>query len=247
MSSHRYHTDYLFPGALLVATAESTSVSVSETRAAYGRWARAYDWLCRLLPGLEGLRASAVAALDLERGDTVVDLGCGTGANLPHLREAVGPTGTVIGVDLTPGMLARAEDRVDAAGWRNVHLVQGDAARPPVDGIDAVLGTFVVGMLPDPAAGVRAWLDCLDSGGRVSVLEATRTTHPAGGLLNPVFDSFVAAGAPGEANGGDASRALDARVTEARDALAADGTLLRDERRVAGFVRSFVATRDDDS
>lgn len=216
---------------------------VAETQAAYGRWARAYDWLVRLLPGLDGLRARAVAGLDLGAGDTAVDLGCGTGANLPHLREAVGPTGTVVGVDLTPGMLARAERRVEAAGWENVHLVRGDAARPPVDGVDGVLGTFVVGMLDDPAGGVRAWLDCLRPGGRVAVLEATRTTHRLGGLLNPVFGSLVAAGAPGGGgSGGDASRVLDARVAAARDALAADGSLRRDERRVAGFVRSFVAT-----
>ena len=225
----------------MVRTAESGTVTVSETQAAYGRWARAYDWLVRLLPGLDGLRAGAVASLDLSPGDTVVDLGCGTGANLPHLRDAVGPTGTVVGVDLTPGMLAQAARRVEAAGWRNVHLVQGDAARPPVADADGVLGTFVVGMLDDPGRGVRAWLDCLNPGGRVSVLEATRTTRTVVGLLNPVFDSLVAAGAPGDGGGSEASRALDARVTEARDALAAEGTLLRDERRVAGFVRSFVA------
>jgi ubiquinone/menaquinone biosynthesis C-methylase UbiE len=229
----------------LVATAELWAVTVSETQAAYGRWARAYDWLCRLLPGLDGLRAGAVASLDLERGDTVVDLGCGTGANLPHLRNAIGRTGTVVGVDLTPGMLAQAEQRVETAGWRNVHLVQGDAARPPVEDVDGVLGTFVVGMLPDPGAGVGAWLDCLNPGGRVAVLEATRTTHPLGGLLNPVFDSLVSAGAPGSADASDAARALDARVTDARDALATDGRLLRDERQVGGFVRSVVAERAD--
>jgi ubiquinone/menaquinone biosynthesis C-methylase UbiE len=227
----------------LVATTESLTVTVSETQAAYGRWARAYDWICRLLPGLDGLRAGAVASLGLDHGDTVVDLGCGTGANFPHLRAAVSPSGTVVGVDLTSGMLAQAAQRIETAGWRNVHLVQGDAARPPVADVDCVLWTFVVGMLDDPASGVRAWLDCLTPGGQVAVLEATRTTHPLGGLLNPVFDSFVAAGAPGSSAGNEAARALDARVTEARDALAAHGTLLRDERRVAGFVRSLVAEK----
>lgn len=222
--------------------------TVAATQAAYGRWARAYDWLVRLLPGLDGLRASVVADLDLSPGDTVVDLGCGTGANLPHLREAVGPTGTVVGVDLTPGMLARAERRVEAAGWRNVHLVRGDAARPPVGGVDGVLGTFVVGMLADPASGARAWLDCLNPGGRVAVLEATRSTHSAGRRLNRAFDALVAAGAPGGGStgggggsgGGGASRTLDERVTAARDALAADGDLRRDDRRVLGFLRTVV-------
>jgi len=227
----------------LVATAERSPVTVAETQSAYGRWARAYDWLCRLLPGLDGLRAGAVATLDLSPGDTVVDLGCGTGANLPHLREAVGPTGTVVGVDITAGMLGQAEQRVAAAGWRNVHLVQGDASRPPVDDVDGVLGTFVVGMLADPAAAVQAWLDYLNPGGRVAVLEATRTRNAIAGPLNAVFDRLVATGAPGGTGGSDASRALDARVTEARDALAVEGRLLRDERRVAGFVRSFVAEK----
>jgi len=211
-------------------------VTVAETQSAYGRWARAYDWVCRLLPGLDGLRADAVAALDLAPGDTVVDLGCGTGANLPHLREAVGPTGTVVGVDLTPGMLTRAEQRVGGQGWRNVNLVVGDAARPPVADVDGVLGSFVVGMLPDPGAAVRAWLECLPPGGRVAVLEASRTDRPGLRPLNRAFDRLVAAGAPG--GGGTApSRVLDERIDAARGALAAGSGLAVDDRRVAGFVR----------
>jgi hypothetical protein len=67
----------------------------------------------------------------------------------------------------------------------------------------------------------------------VAFLEATRSTHPAAGALNRAFDAFVAAGAPGDAAGREASRSLDERVTAARDALAAAGTLTADERRVA--------------
>jgi len=213
-------------------------VSVADTQQFYGRWARAYDWLCRLLPGLGGLRRRAVDALELERGDTVVDLGCGTGANLPHLRDAVGPEGAVVGVDLTPGMLAQASERVERAGWENVHLALGDAARPPVEDVDGILGTFVVGMLDDPAAGVRAWRESVRPGGRVAVLEAGRTDRGAAGALNRIFDRLVAAGAPGD--GGDApSRTLDERIDAARSALAENGGLTVDERRVAGFVRVF--------
>jgi SAM-dependent methyltransferase len=228
------------PGGFFGAHRLPVAVSVADTQQFYGRWARAYDWLCRLLPGLGSLRARAVDSLDLDPGDTVVDLGCGTGANLRHLREAVGPTGTVVGVDLTPGMLSQARERVDRAGWENVHLVQGDAARPPVSGVDAVLGTFVVGMLDDPASGVEAWLDATD-GGRVAFLEATRSTHPAAGALNRAFDAFVAAGAPGDGADRKASKSLDERVTAARDALAERGELVVDERRVGAFVRVVAA------
>ncbi|MFB6071485.1 MAG: class I SAM-dependent methyltransferase [Halobacterium sp.] len=213
-------------------------MSAAATQSFYGRWARAYDWLCRLLPGLDGLRKHAVDALDLSAGDTVVDLGCGTGANLRHLRAAVGPSGTVVGVDLTPGMLARAGERVERAGWRNVHLVRGDAAGPPVDDVDAVLATFVVGLLPDPGAGVAAWTDAVGPGGRVAVLEAGRSNHAVAGRLNGAFDALVGAWNPG--GRGDApSRTLDARIDAARDALDANANEVREERRAGGFLRLF--------
>jgi ubiquinone/menaquinone biosynthesis C-methylase UbiE len=218
-------------------------MSVAETQAFYGRWARAYDWLCRLLPGLGSIRALAVDALALSPGDTVVDLGCGTGANLPHLRERVGSDGLVVGVDLTPGMLQQAERRVKREGWENVHLVRGDAARPPVEDVDAMLGSFVVGMLSEPGLAVERWTDCLSPGGRVAVLEAGRSNHSVAGGLNRAFDAFVAAGAPGD-RGGSASRALDAHIDAARDALATQTRLTRDERRVGGFVRIVSGTAD---
>jgi phosphatidylethanolamine/phosphatidyl-N-methylethanolamine N-methyltransferase len=165
-------------------TAADRAARAASVQSFYGRWATLYDGLARFTPGIGRLRREAVAALSLDRGDTVVDLGCGTGANLPYLREAVGPEGTVVGVDLTRGMLARAQRLVDAAGWRNVHVVQGDATRPPVPGrvaagdrvtdgvggvdagdraddgvggVDGVLASFVVGMLEDPAAAVADW------------------------------------------------------------------------------------------
>jgi demethylmenaquinone methyltransferase/2-methoxy-6-polyprenyl-1,4-benzoquinol methylase len=67
-------------------------------------------------------RQQALAALALQPGVTVVDVGCGTGASLPVLVPAVGPSGRVVGVDASPGMLAKAEARVRRHGWQNVVL-----------------------------------------------------------------------------------------------------------------------------
>lgn len=213
-------------------------VTVAETQAFYGRWARAYDWFSQLVPVIGSLRGEAADALALTAGDTVVDLGCGTGANLGYLRERVGPDGTVVGVDLTPGMLAQARARVERTGWRNVHLVRGDAARPPVDDVDGILGSFVVGLLADPAAAIDEWVDCLAPDGHVAVLEAGSSDHGLAQPLNRAFDAFVAAGSPGDGRQ-DPARELDRHIDEARGALADHARLTRDERRAAGFIRLF--------
>ena len=97
------------------------------------------------VPVVRPWRARCVVELALSPGDTVVDMGCGTGANFPALREQVGPSGTVVGVDLVGSMLRQARQRVEQNGWENVHIVQGDATRPPVEAADALTSTFVVG------------------------------------------------------------------------------------------------------
>jgi SAM-dependent methyltransferase len=207
-------------------------------QAFYSRWARWYDSLARNAPGVRRLRAETVAALDLSPGDTVVDLGCGTGANLGYLRDRVGPEGRVVGVDAAPGAVARARDHVDGAGWANVAVCRGDATRPPVDRADAVLATFLVGMLPDPAATVDTWLDTLDPR-RVALMDLARSHHSLGRRLNPLFRVGVALSAPPGTrahHGASPTRALDRRVAAAHRRLLHRCTATTHDRRALGFV-----------
>ncbi|PSP61515.1 alkanonic acid methyltransferase, partial [Halobacteriales archaeon QH_8_67_36] len=139
----------------------------------YERWATVYDRVAGL-PGLRSWRASAVDALDPSPGDTVVEMGSGTGANVPELRERVGPAGRVVGLDVTAEMLRAARRHPDRAG-PGVEYLRADATRPPVRDVDAVLGTFVAGIFPDPAAAVDTWCDCLVPGGRVALLNFQRS------------------------------------------------------------------------
>jgi phosphatidylethanolamine/phosphatidyl-N-methylethanolamine N-methyltransferase len=166
----------------------------SEAQTFYGRWARLYDAIATL-PGIGSWRERAVNSLKLSPGDVVVEMGCGTGANLPYLREAVGTEGTVIGVDFTRGMLDRARRHV-ANGWANVHLVRGDATAPPIGTADAILASFVVGMFETPETVVEDWLALVRSGGRVVLLDAARSTRPSAKPLDAAFRFFVAASAP---------------------------------------------------
>lgn len=159
----------------------------------YSRWATGYDLLATYAPGVRRVRRRAVDALDPAPGDVVVDVGCGTGANLPFLREAVGPEGRVVGVDFSPGVVARARDR--AARWRNVAVVRGDARSLPASEPDAVFASFLVGMLADPACVLDDWLDAVGPDGRVGLLHLS-SSEGRGRPLNPVYAALVNAAAP---------------------------------------------------
>lgn len=89
-------------------------------RTLYGWRASSYE--LQLAP-YEFIRRMAVNRLGLRNGDCVLDLGCGTGMSLPLLHQAVGTSGRIIGVDLSPDMLAIAHGHVQQEGWRNVELV----------------------------------------------------------------------------------------------------------------------------
>ncbi|WP_269630976.1 methyltransferase domain-containing protein [Pelomonas sp. BJYL3] len=108
------------------------------SQALYARRAPVYDLE---LAALAGLRREAIAQLGLEPGDTVLDLGCGTGLSLPSLLEAVGPTGQVIGLEPCRAMLDQArrrcgadprltliESAAESTGWPAQADGQADAA-----------------------------------------------------------------------------------------------------------------------
>jgi cyclopropane fatty-acyl-phospholipid synthase-like methyltransferase len=82
-----------------------------------------------------------VAALGLRPGDTVVDLGAGTGYLLPPLSAAVGPTGTVVALDIEPSMLAFLDEARAKEGWTNVrtHAAALDDPRLPAGGAHAIV------------------------------------------------------------------------------------------------------------
>jgi len=120
----------------------------------YGKRARRYDFSANayyLLGFREfAYRKIGVKALNLKKGQTVVEIGCGTGLNFKLLRKEVGPNGNIIGVDLTPEMLKEADKRIRHNNWQNVSLVQSDAAMYQFPAyIDGIISTFAITMIPE--------------------------------------------------------------------------------------------------
>ncbi|WP_254280021.1 class I SAM-dependent methyltransferase [Haloarcula marina] len=211
------------------------------TRDFYGRWAALYDQLASV-PFVESWRDRAADALNLSAGQTVVEMGCGTGANVPALRERVGSGGRVVGLDLTREMVARAQTHPDRTG-DEVHYLLGDATRPPVDGVDAVLATFVAGIFPDPAAAVDAWCDCVRPGGRVALLNFQRSPNALATPLNVAFEGFVRLSTPGARLSRQShASAFEQRVAAARERLT-ERTVDRRYETFAGGYLGLVAGR----
>ncbi|MFB7998117.1 class I SAM-dependent methyltransferase [Streptomyces sp. NPDC056002] len=134
--------------------------------------ARAANWDTRFPDDVPRFEA-AVAELGLGTGDRVLDAGCGTGRALPALRDAVGPSGAVLGVDLTLAMLeAAARAGRDRAG----SLMLADVTRLPVrsGSLDAVFGSGLVAHLPQPKENLRELARVVRPGGLLALF------HPIG-------------------------------------------------------------------
>lgn len=142
----------------------------------YRKRAQRYDFTANLyyLLGYRewAYRRKAVDALQLEPGNTIIEIACGTGLNFPLYQKAIGPQGKIIGVDLTDAMLAQAQQRVDENGWKNVELVHVDAQEYqfPV-GVDAIISTYALSLMPDCAQVIENGTETLAPGGRFALLE----------------------------------------------------------------------------
>lgn len=88
-------------------------------------------------------RRKAVQSLRLQPGATVLDLGCGSGLNFELIMENTGANGTLIGVDFSQKMLARARKLVDLHGWKNVYLLQKDSRELDLQSINTLAGRRV--------------------------------------------------------------------------------------------------------
>jgi SAM-dependent methyltransferase len=104
-------------------------------------------------------------------GERVVDVGCGAGIDSLIAAKQVGPTGAVVGIDMTPAMIDRARASADAGGFTNASFRCGLAEALPVDAgwADVVISNGVLNLFPDKLASLREMARVLTPGGRLQI------------------------------------------------------------------------------
>jgi len=157
-----------------------------EARRRYRGLAAVYD---RRIRFIAPIRRRVIDLLYLQPGNHVLDMGCGTGASFAALREAVGATGRLTGVELSEEMAAVARRQIDHQGWDNVEVVVGDATVVPLPtDVDAV---FLVHDLTRLPRAVERAVAAGRPGARVVAFGAVCATGPLALPVNVIVKTIA--------------------------------------------------------
>ena len=146
---------------------------------AYQKRATRYDFILKLIDffalfgfNISGWRRQAIAALNLKPGDTVVDIGCGTGNNFPLLYQAVTSSGKIIAVDISEAMLNQARQTIASNKWTNFQLVCSDVVQFQFPSeVNAVVSAYTLILVSDCKQVISNAYKSLSPGGRLVILD----------------------------------------------------------------------------
>ena len=154
-----------------------------------------YGYLIRLFrpfpnfdpPFIKPVRQKAVELLDLKAGDRVLDVGCGPGGSFPYLVNAVGESGEVVAVEISPEISVNARRRITKNGWKNVHLIEAAAKDVHLTGPFDGLLMFAAADVYGSEEALENIFPHLRDNARVAAFGAKLSNKGLGTSLNPVL------------------------------------------------------------
>jgi ubiquinone/menaquinone biosynthesis C-methylase UbiE len=136
---------------------------------------------------IDQLRSEAVQRLQLQPGNRVIDAGCGNGASFPYLLNQVGPSGEVVGIEISSSMAERARRHIQEKGWMNVEVIVESAETAGLNGEFDALLLFAAHEILTSSRMLDHLFAHLSEQARVAAFGAKLTPPPLGWLLNPFF------------------------------------------------------------
>ncbi|ADB61551.1 Methyltransferase type 11 [Haloterrigena turkmenica DSM 5511] len=171
------------------ATDDEHAAHLERSRRVWDRWS---DWYGTSESDFEPIREAAIDRLDLQRGDRVLEIGCGPGVNFERVRRDIGAEGELVAVDYSPGMLENARARIEAHGWENVRVLRADATTVEFDDpFDVALATLSLSVMPDIRRAAETVYRSLVPGGRIAVVDIRSFPSGPARVLNPLVRRFL--------------------------------------------------------
>jgi precorrin-6B methylase 2 len=140
---------------------------------------------------IKPVRAEAVRLLGLKPGDRVLDMGCGMGGSFPFLVDAVGASGEVVGVEISPEVAINARRRVARHRWPNVKVIEASAQSVSLTGAFEGLLMFAAPDVYGSEEAIANILPSLRADARVVLFGARTTSSAVGVALNPLLNLSV--------------------------------------------------------
>jgi ubiquinone/menaquinone biosynthesis C-methylase UbiE len=166
-----------------------------------------YDWFSNIYDSsLEKLyaehRVLAANALQLDKGSVVLDLPCGTGQSFDEIRNRVGEEGHLVGIDLSKGMLRRAQERAQKNAWQNVTCLQKDAALVTQKDVHEAAGKAIsvdrlhiflgMSVFPDMESTFTNLWNLLPAGGQCVIVDVhTEKLNFQGWMVNKIAGADI--------------------------------------------------------